>query len=226
MPSAFCFLPSALTETPFSPRRNVYTAAAANGIGFAGFTIVMPFLPLYFGQLGVDDPGDVAIWSGVSLGVTPAITAAMSPFWARIADRVGRKLMVVRSLVSFVFIMSLMAFVAAPWQLIVLRFVIGAAIGADYPIATSLLTEFTPSKKRGVMVGMSAVAWSAGAAFAYVVGALFVGISGGNDHWRILLATSAVLGVIVILMRRGIPESPRWLLQNGRVADASAGIGQ
>ena len=53
----------------------------------------MPFLPLYFGLLGVADPGDIAIWSGVSLGVTPAITASLAPFWARLGDRYGRKLM-------------------------------------------------------------------------------------------------------------------------------------
>jgi MFS transporter, putative metabolite transport protein len=139
-----------------------------------------------------------------------------------LTDRIGREKMYALDLVVLVVGCALSVFVTAPWQLIVLRFVIGAAIGADYPIATSLLTEFTPSKKRGFMVGMSAVAWSAGAVFAYIVGALFVGISGGNDHWRLLLATAAVLGVIVILMRRGIPESPRWLLQNGRIADAEA----
>ncbi|MBX8686215.1 MULTISPECIES: MFS transporter [Mycobacteriaceae] len=139
-----------------------------------------------------------------------------------LTDRVGREKMYALDLVVLVVACGLCVFVQAPWQLIVLRFVIGAAIGADYPIATSLLTEFTPSKKRGAMVGMSAVAWSAGAVFAYVVGAVFVSVSGGNDHWRLLLATSAVLGVIVIVIRRGIPESPRWLLQHGRVSDAEA----
>ncbi|KWX26105.1 metabolite transporter [Mycolicibacterium wolinskyi] len=139
-----------------------------------------------------------------------------------LTDRLGREKMYALDLVVLVVACGLCVFVQAPWQLIVLRFVIGAAIGADYPIATSLLTEFTPSKKRGAMIGMSAVAWSAGAVFAYIVGAFFVGFTGGNDHWRLLLATSAVLGVIVIIMRRGIPESPRWLLQHGRVADAEA----
>ncbi|MCW2556228.1 MAG: putative transporter [Mycobacterium sp.] len=139
-----------------------------------------------------------------------------------LTDRIGREKMYALDLAFLVVACLLCVFVTAPWQLIVLRFVIGAAIGADYPIATSLLTEFTPSKKRGFMVGMSAVAWSAGAAVAYVVGALFVGISGGNEHWRLLLATAALLGMFVIVMRRGIPESPRWLVQNGRIADAEA----
>lgn len=139
-----------------------------------------------------------------------------------LTDRIGREKMYALDLLVLVGACALSAFVQEAWQLIALRFVIGAAIGADYPIATSLLTEFTPTRKRGMMVGMSAVAWSAGAVGAYLVGALVIGLSGGNDQWRWLLASSAILGVVVILMRRGIPESPRWLLQHGRVADAEA----
>ena len=60
----------------------------------------MPFLPLYFQQLGVQDVGEIALWSGLSLGVTPALTALLSPFWGRLADRFGRKIMVERSLVE------------------------------------------------------------------------------------------------------------------------------
>ncbi len=89
-------------------RRNQTAVTIATFIGFTGFTIVMPFLPLYFEQLGVHDPSEIAIWSGLSLGITPAITAVMAPVWARVADRFGRKLMVARSLASFVLIMSLL----------------------------------------------------------------------------------------------------------------------
>src|SRR5262245_45826358 len=113
-----------------------------------------------------------------------------------LTDRIGREKMYALDLVALVVACAMSVFVTAPWQLIVLRFVIGAAIGADYPIATSLLTEFTPSKKRGFMVGMSAVAWSAGAVFAYIVGALFVGISGGNDHWRLMHGLDDVLVLV------------------------------
>jgi putative MFS transporter len=137
-----------------------------------------------------------------------------------LTDRIGREKMYAYDLAVLVVACALSVFVTGAWQLIVLRFLIGAAIGADYPIATSLLTEFTPSRKRGAMVGMSAVAWSAGAVSAYIVGAIVVAASGGNGNWRWLLASSAILGVAVILARRGIPESPRWLLRNGRVKDA------
>ena len=50
-------------------------------------TFVMPFLPLYFEQLGVSEIGAIAMWSGVSLGITPAVTAIMAPMWARVGER-------------------------------------------------------------------------------------------------------------------------------------------
>ena len=89
----------------------------------------MPFLPLYFQQLGVTDVGEIAMWSGLSLGVTPALTALLSPFWGRLADRYGRKIMVERSLVSFIFLMGAMAFVTQPWQVFALRAVQGLFAG-------------------------------------------------------------------------------------------------
>jgi DHA1 family multidrug resistance protein-like MFS transporter len=81
-------------------RRNLFAVTSACFIGFAGFTLAMPFLPLYIRQLGVSDVGDIAVWTGAALGVTPALAALMSPFWGRMADRFGRKLMFVRALVS------------------------------------------------------------------------------------------------------------------------------
>ncbi len=74
--------------------RNLFAVTAASFIGFTGFTLVMPFLPLYFQLLGVHDVGEIALWSGLSLGVTPALTAMLAPLWGRLADRYGRKIMV------------------------------------------------------------------------------------------------------------------------------------
>ena len=78
-------------------RQNLFAVTAASFIGFTGFTLVMPFLPLYLQQLGVTDVGEIALWSGLCLGVTPAITALMSPLWGRVGDRFGRNREVVWS---------------------------------------------------------------------------------------------------------------------------------
>src|SRR6187455_2804843 len=114
---------ASVSEATAAPhwRRNQAAVTGATFIGFTGFTLVMPFLPLYFEQLGVHDPASVAVWSGFSLGVTPAVTAGMAPVWARLALRFGRKVMVARSLGSFVVIMALMGLVTEPWQVFALR---------------------------------------------------------------------------------------------------------
>ena len=98
-------------------------------IGFTGFTLVMPFLPLYIRELGVTDVGDIALWTGLTLGATPAVTALCAPLWGRVGDRYGSKLLVMRSLDRFVVIMAAMAFVTAPWQLFALRALLGVFAG-------------------------------------------------------------------------------------------------
>ena len=90
-------------------------------MGYTGFTLVMPFLPLFIGQLGVDDVGQIAMWTGLSLGVTPALTALLAPAWGRLGDRYGRKIMVERSLVSFVVLMAAMAYVTRAWHVLAVR---------------------------------------------------------------------------------------------------------
>ena len=72
---------------------------AACFLGFTGFTLVMPFLPLFIAQLGVADVGAIAVWTGISLGVTPALTALLAPAWGRLGDRYAELLNDVRTIV-------------------------------------------------------------------------------------------------------------------------------
>ena len=67
-------------------KRNQAAITAAAFVGFTGFTLVMPFLPLYFQELGLTDVGDIALWTGVTLGVSPAIAALTAPLWGRVGD--------------------------------------------------------------------------------------------------------------------------------------------
>jgi MFS family permease len=150
-------------------RRNQAAVTAAAFVGFTGFTLVMPFLPLYFEQLGVETTASVAAWSGVSLGVTPAVTAAMAPVWARVAERYGKKLMVARSLGSFVVIMALMAFVDAPWQVLALRALQGLFAGYG-PIAMTMAAESAPPEYVATAIGWIQTAQRLGPALGPVIG--------------------------------------------------------
>ncbi len=135
-----------------------------------------------------------------------------------VTDKVGRQKMYTIDLLLLIVGSILCLFVQEAWQLIALRFLLGLAIGADYPIATSLLAEFVPRRGRGFLLGALTLAWAAGAVVAYLVG--YAMLSLGDDAWRWMLATPAIPGIATVLLRLGTPESPRWLLSKGRTAEA------
>ena len=93
--------------------RNVWALALVVFIAFVGFQFFSPFLPLYVIELGVTEPTRVAIWSGVLTAVTPAVSGLLGPLWGRLADRVGRKMMMIRSLAGFVIIVAAMGLVTS-----------------------------------------------------------------------------------------------------------------
>src|SRR5262249_870918 len=141
----------------------------ATFIGFTGFTLSMPFLPLYFEQLGVRGTGALAIWSGVSLGITPAITALMAPAWSRVAARRGRKLMVERSLLAFVVVMAALAAVRAAWEVVALRALLGFFAGYG-PIAITMAAESAPHEHMATAIGWVQTAQRLGPTLGPVLG--------------------------------------------------------
>jgi putative MFS transporter len=124
---------------------------------------------------------------------------------------VGPVLFIVCSLAQFWAESGIMLFVC--------RFLIGIGVGFEYPVAGSLLVEFLPRKSRGPRLAMLTILWFAGAALAYIVGNIILD-NGGTDAWRLVLASPAVIGVLLVLVRIGTPESPRWLISKGRFEEA------
>lgn len=137
-----------------------------------------------------------------------------SLIFGTITDRIGRQTMYLADLALFVVGSVLQFFVAEPWQLVALRLIMGVAIGADYAIGAALLSEFLPRKQRGPLLASLNAVWTVGFVVAFVIGYLMRGL--GADSWRWMLASSAVPAVIVLCLRLGTPESPRWLAAQGR----------
>lgn len=138
-------------------------------------------------------------------------------------DKYGRKILYLVDLIAIVGFSVAQFWVESAWALFAWRLLIGIAVGADYPIATSLLAEFLPRKHRGPLLAAMVLMWFAGAAVAYLVGELLLRVV-TEDGWRWVLASAVVPGALFLIARSGTPESPRWLLNKGRTAEADAVI--
>jgi DHA1 family multidrug resistance protein-like MFS transporter len=159
----------------------------------------MPVLPLYFRQLGVEDVGEIALWSGLSLGVTPAMTAFLAPFWGRLADRFGRKIMVERSLASFVLVMCAMAFVTEAWHVFALRALQGffAGYGA---LTLTMAAESAPRDRIGHAIGQVQTAQRLGPALGPIIGGIVAQIVGLRNAFFVTSAFYLVALVLVFVM--------------------------
>ncbi len=165
-------------------------------MGFTGFTLVMPFLPLFIRELGVTDVGEIALWTGLSLGITPALTALLSPFWGRLADRFGRRLMAGRSLAACLLTMAAMAFVTRPWHVLALRGVLGLLTGYGGLMLT-MAAESSPPATMGASIGMVQTAQRLGPTVGPVIGGVIAGLFGLRHAF---LVTAGVYGLALVLL--------------------------
>src|SRR5919112_2488973 len=170
-------------------------------------------LALLAPQLGLG-----AVWTGLIGASALAGIFIGGLIFGWVTDRVGRQTMYVADLIVFVTASVLQFFVEGPLALFVLRLIMGIAIGADYAIGSALLSEFLPRKQRGRLLACLNAIWTVGFVAAYIAGYLMHEL--GPEAWRWMLASSAVPAALILALRLGTPESPRWLLSKGRVDEA------
>src|SRR5688572_27470196 len=161
-----------------------------------GFTLVMPFLPLYFIELGLQDTGQIALWTGFSMGVTPALTAVLAPAWGKLADRFGRKIMVERSLASFVIVMGAMAFVTQPWHVFALRAVQGLFAGYG-ALTLTMAAESAPPHRMADAIGYVHTAQRLGPALGPVIGGALAHVVGLRNTF--LVASACYLFAVLLV---------------------------
>jgi MFS transporter, putative metabolite:H+ symporter len=145
--------------------------------------------------------------------------------FGRIADRLGRRRAFLINLVWFSIWSIVAAFAPNPLMLVGARFMAGIGVGAEYPVADSYLSDVLPKAHRGRLA-----AWAYTFSFLAVPALGFLSLS-LNDRsvlgfagWRVLLVVGAIGALCVILLRRGLPESPRWLAGVGRTEEAEAAL--
>ena len=188
-------------------RRNQIAVVAATFVGFTGFTLVMPFLSRYVQELGVTDTGEVALWTGITLGITPGIAAVCSPLWGRVADRFGNKLLVQRSLFSCIVVMALMAKATEPWHLFVLRAAQGLLAGYG-SLTLTMAARSAPPDQMASAIGAVQTAQRFGPAIGPAIGGLLASAVGLRNSFLVSALVYVVAFVMLTVMYKERSDDP------------------
>lgn len=194
-------------------KRNLFVCVVGSFTTLVAMTLLLPFLPLYMQQLGVQEPAAIARWSGVAYGATFLSAALTAPLWGRLADRYGRKLMLIRASLGMAIAMSLMGMATAPWQLVALRLLAGL-LGGYASGSTILVAAQTPKAHTGWALGMLSSGIMAGNVAGPLLGGCLPPLIGiRHAFWltgaAIFLAFLATLFLLKETPRRAGPKSVR-----------------
>ncbi|MEH5889330.1 multidrug efflux MFS transporter [Enterobacter roggenkampii] len=167
------------------------------GCFFTGLAIsqILPFLPLYVSQLGVTSHEALSMWSGLTFSVTFLVSAIVSPMWGSLADRKGRKLMLLRASLGMAIAILLQAFATNIWQLFFLRAVMGLTSGY-IPNAMALVASQVPRERRGWALSTLSTAQISGV----IGGPLLGGFLADHVGLRAVFIITAVLLVVSFLV--------------------------
>lgn len=181
--------------TPINWKRNLFIAWIGCFLTGAAFSLIMPFLPLYVETLGVTGHESLNMWSGLVFSITFLFSAIASPFWGGLADRKGRKIMLLRSALGMAIVMALMGMAHNIWQFLVLRALLGL-LGGFVPNANALIATQIPRNKSGWALGTL----STGAVSGALIGPLVGGILADNYGLRpVFFITASVLFICFLM---------------------------
>ncbi|KPI17502.1 MULTISPECIES: MFS transporter [Streptomyces] len=158
--------------------------------------------------------------TAAALYVAGACVGAL--FFGRLTDRFGRKKLFMVTLAVYLGATALTAVSFEPWWFFTFRFLTGFGIGGEYAAINSAIDELIPSQYRGrvdLIINGSFWLGAIGGSLLSIV-ALDTALFPANIGWRLTFALGVVLGLVILLVRRSVPESPRWLLIHGRQEEA------
>lgn len=171
-------------------------------------------------SLATEQLGLTTFWLGL-IGAGSLIGLMLgSLFIGPLADRIGRRVIFLTTMVIFLMASILQFFVSTAEELMILRIILGVAIGADYAVGLTMVSEWSPTRIRGRVLSFLMVMWVSGYVSAYVIGYLLQFL--GENGWRYILLSSAIPSLVALVIRWGTPESPSWLAGRNRTEEANA----
>ncbi|KAK7921200.1 MFS myo-inositol transporter [Apiospora marii] len=154
---------------------------------------------------------------------TSLLALVVSPLSSVLADRFGRRPVILLADVLFAAGALGQAYASTVGQMVAGRSVVGAAVGAASFVTPLYIAELAPAAHRGMLVTLNVLAITLGQVVAYVVGWAF---AGHDQGWRYMVGLGALPAVLQAALLLGMPETPRWLVKVGRVAAARQVIGK
>ncbi|MEV2227416.1 MFS transporter [Streptomyces phaeochromogenes] len=172
------------------------------------------------------EPGSGINLTSADIGTAAAIyvagACAGALLFGRLTDRYGRKKLFMLTLGIYILATVATAFAHDPWYLYLARFITGMGIGGEYAAINSAIDELIPARNRGqVDLAINGSYW-VGAAVGSLVAVLLLneGLLAADLGWRLAFGLGGILGLGIMLVRRHVPESPRWLFIHGHQAEA------
>lgn len=200
-----------MTNTPLPPdtsliwRRNLLVCALGSFTTIIGMTLILPILPLYVRDLGVDDRAAVTLWSGLAYAATFLTAALTAPLWGYLGDRFGRKPMLIRASLGMAIAMSLIGLAQDVTQLVLLRLLVGL-LGGYASGPTILVAAQTPKGRSAWALGTLSSAIMAGTIAGPLIGgtlAQTIGVQGA------FLATGGLIFLAFLGTTLFLKEAPR-----------------
>jgi DHA1 family multidrug resistance protein-like MFS transporter len=181
-------------------RRNLAVCVFGSFTTLVSLSMLLPFLPLYVQQLGVSEQSAVIQWSGIAFGATFLGTALTAPLWGRLADRFGRKPMLVRAAIGMAIVMSLIGLAHNVYELVALRLIAGL-VGGYASASTVMVGTQAPRERAGWALGILSTGALAGNLVGPLVGGLlpdWIGIRGSFFAGGAMIAVAALLTIFVV----------------------------
>jgi len=183
-------------------KKTVYASWLAQVFSIMGFTCVLHFLPFYIQELGVEGEAEVKIWAGYVSAAAGVTLVLFAPIWGMVADRFGRKPMVMRSMFGGAVVLIVMAFCRNVEQLLVCRFIQGTLTGT-VTASVALVASVAPRERAGFALGLMGSAMYAGASVGPFIGGVLWDRFG---HHAAFFAAAVLLAVGGLLVKFAVRE--------------------
>ncbi|TDY49716.1 DHA1 family multidrug resistance protein-like MFS transporter [Alicyclobacillus sacchari] len=194
------------TETPISWQRTLWTMAAVQAIMMMAFSSMGPFLALFIGQLGVKNQHAVEVWAGVVASSNFLMSAIMSPIWGGVADKHGKKMMVMRTTLAIAIATCLMGFSRNVYELLIIRMLQGAFSGFSAS-ANALVASVIPEERLGYALGWLSTFAMVGSLLGPLLGGVLVDTF--HHNYRIVFFLTALFASTAFILTWLLVREPR-----------------